>query len=272
MKQCVATILRFWNRRFGAGLASLLACTTVAFSPASTFAADDALRVAARPNLPPYIIDGATGGIEVDLVKAVFKEAGKSIAFVQMDRVAMISQFEEEKLDGTLTQSPTATSHGCLTDWYMVHQNVGFSIRKKNIALTQLKDLANFAVVSFDNAKIFLGKSFADSVKNNQRYQEIAPQSRHINLLYDGKVDVIVGDEWIIRDIQRRFFETTGAYQELEVHQIMPPSLYSARFQKQETCDAFNAALSTLRLNGTYDAIVEAYRQKTLIRSTDRED
>lgn len=245
-------------------MAAMAALTAVSAIPMA-LATDPLVRVATRPNLPPYVQDEATSGIEVDVIKAVFAEAGMPVDFVQMDRVEMIKRFERGEIEGTLTQNVSATSHGCATKWYLVHQNVGFSILSKNLSLQSLPELANFPVVSFHNAKAFLGPAFRSAVENNPRYQEVAPQSRHIGLLYNGNFDIIVGDEWIIRYVQRQHFEKTGEYQELRVHHIMSPTLYSARFQKQETCNVFNASLRKLRRTGEYDRIVDGYHQRLLV-------
>lgn len=228
-------------------------------------AQDKPLRVATRANLPPYIIENATSGIEVDVIRAIFQEMGRSVEFVQMDRVAMIERFEQNDVEGTLTQGATATSHGCITDWYMVHQNVGFSLFEKKIELNTLEGLSELAVVTFQNAKTFLGEPFRSIANANPRYQEIAPQSRHIGMLYRGEVDVIVGDEWIIRYVQRHHFEKTAEYHGLQLHQIMPPTLYSARFQNQSTCNSFNRALATIRTSGLYSDIVDGYHRRILI-------
>jgi len=240
---------------------------------APLLAADPVIRIATRPNLPPYIHDGATSGIEIDLIKAVFEEAGRPIEFVQMDRVEMFSRFESGEIEGSLTQNIAASDHGCATKWYIVHQNVGFTLRSKNITLDSLDDLSDKPVVSFHNATVFLGEAYRNAVAKNPRYKEVAPQSAHIDLLYSGEVDVILGDEWIIRYVQRQHFEKTGEYQELTVHPIMKPTLYSARFQRQETCNVFDSALRTLRRDGRYDQIVDGYHQRILVTAkTDTKD
>ena len=241
------------------------------FSP--LFADGPVIRLATRPNLPPYIHDGATSGIEIDLIKAVFKEVGRPIEFVQMDRKEMFSRFKSGEIEGSLTRNITASGHGCATNWYIVHQNVGFTLRSKNINLASLEGLSDKSVVSFHNATAFLGEAYRNVVVKNPRYKEIAPQSTHIGLLYSGEFDVILGDEWIIRYVQRQHFEKTGEYQELTVHPVMEPTLYSARFQKQETCDAFDSALQTLRRNGRYDQIVHDYHRRILVAAkTDIKD
>ena len=266
MKLRKVTFLNSWKKTAVNTAVAMLAGTGLLLHNSMPLAADeDTIRLATRPNLPPYIDESATSGIEVDLVKAILNKAGKTVEFVQMDRFAMISEFEQNKVDGTLTQSVSATDHGCITDWYIVHQNVGFTLRNKKHSLKSLAGLADMAVVSFDNAKIFLGEPYTSVVASNPRYKEIAPQSSHINLLYSGEFDVIFGDEWIIRQAQRQHFEKTGEYQELEIHQIMSPTLYSARFQDQAICDQFDAALISLRRSGTYDQIVDDYHQRILV-------
>ena len=258
--------VRHWNgiKAFKTGVFCILLGQLFTIGTALA-AQNNPIRVATRANLPPYIIQNATSGIEVDVVRAIFQEMGRSVEFVQMDRVAMIERFEQNDVEGALTQGATATSHGCLTDWYMVHQNVGFSLYDSKIELNVLDDLSELAVVTFQNAKTFLGEPFKSIADANPRYQEIAPQGRHIGMLYRGEVDVIVGDEWIIRYVQRHHFEKTAEYYGLQLHQIMPPTLYSARFQNQSTCDNFNRALAAIRTSGLYSDIVDGYHRRALV-------
>jgi len=252
-----------WIRDNARIVTLLCAVVSQGFGIGASIAADDkAISVATRPNLPPYVIGDATSGIEISIVKAIFREMGEAVTFVQMDRVAMIERFEKGEIGGTLTQSSTASSHGCITDWYIVHQNVGFSLARKNMKVNSLADLSTRSVVSFDNAKTFLGDPFKAAMDANPNYREIAPQSRQIGMLYKGAVDVIVGDEWIIRYVQRQHFEKTGEYEDLRLHQILAPTLYSARFQDKLTCSKFNAALKKLRTNGTYANILLDYQQR----------
>jgi polar amino acid transport system substrate-binding protein len=242
-------------------------CSLLLFLAAPITADDSVLKLATRPNLPPYIQKAATSGIEIHLVKAIFQNTHQKIDFVQMDRIQMIQRFESGEMDGVLTQNTNTTSVGCLTDWYLLHQNVAFSIRSKNLSLKSLADLQNYNVVSFHNATVFLGDAYRNAVADSPLYREISPQQKHISLLYNGEADVVVGDEWIIRHIQRRYFEKTDTYKELQVHQIMPPTLYGVRFQKQKTCDIFNQGLQTIRRSGLYEQIVDSYHQGILVEA-----
>jgi len=228
--------------------------------------ADDApIRLATRLALPPYVDEGASSGIEIDIIKAIFEKTGRKIQFEQMNRIQMIKQFDEGGIDGILTQNITASNVGCVTDWYLVHQNVAFTLAQSNVKIETVADLANISVVSFDGARKYIGGDFKKAIKDNGLYREVAEQSEHIGLLYSGQFKAIVGDEWIIRYAQRQLFEATGEYRELRVHQILKPSLYSARFHDIGLCQAFNSALQGLKRSGSYDRLVENYQKSLLI-------
>lgn len=224
--------------------------------------------LATRHHLPPYVYKKANSGIEVDLIKAIFNDMGMDIKFVQMPRIRMIQSFDQGSVHGILTQNITASNVGCATDWYLKHQNVGFTLAEENLQLSTLQDLRKFSVLSFDGARRYLGEAFRAAVDNNPRYKESINQAAHIELVYLKRFNVIVGDEWILRLAQRNHFDQTGKYKRMTAHYIMPPSLYSARFQEQSICDSFNASLSKLRGSGSYEQIVSAYHQRIMIAST----
>lgn len=225
------------------------------------------LRLALREFLPPYVYEHAETGIEVDLIKAVFKDTPYSIEFVQLPRVRMISSFEDAQLDGILTQNVTASSTGCATNWYIEHQNVGLSVKGRRVELPSLDALKNYAVISFSGATRYLGEDFRNAVRGGKRYTESGDQGTHISLLYKGRFDVVVGDTWILRLAQKRHFDETGQRMELVTHPIMAPSFYVARFHDPEVCKAFNASLSRLRENGTYAEIWAGYRARIYVEA-----
>lgn len=257
---------RFMQRSLSCLLRPFVALLAIAFIiPSPAHAEDAAIRLATRLTLPPYVQNGATTGIEVEIIKAVFEKTGHKIKFEQMNRIQMIKQFDDGNIDGILTQNITASNVGCATDWYLVHQNVAFTLADTGINIASVADLTTMAVVSFDGAQKYIGGEFQTAVKDNENYREVAEQSDHIGLLYSGQFDAIVGDEWIIRYAQRQLFEATGEYRELRVHHILKPSLYSARFHNPKVCETFNTALQSLKHSGEYDNLVENYHQSILV-------
>lgn len=248
---------------------------TIAFSlggtahaqPQSRPIPEKIIRVATRHFLPPYVYENAESGIEIDLVKAVFKESNFGIEFVQLPRIRMISSFEDNQLDGILTQNVKASNVGCATKWYIEHQNVALTVGSRQLKVDTLNDLSNFAVISFSGATRYLGKTFSDAVQLSRRYTESGDQGTHISLLYKGRFDVAVGDNWILRLAQKRHLDQTGEYMALDTHKVMPASHYVARFHDQEMCDAFDTALDKIRDNGAYNEIWASYRARIYVEA-----
>lgn len=221
-------------------------------------------------HLPPYVYNNAHSGIEIDIVKAIFDHTDFEISFTQMPRIRMIQTFDQGEFDGVLTQNIAVSDKGCATEWYLKHQNVAFTLSDSDLTITNINQLKTMSVLSFDGAKKYLGSEFETAVSRNPRYSESVNQASHIELIYMKRFDVIVGDEWILRLAQKEHYDRTGVYKKLTAHYIMPPSLYSARFQNTEVCDAFNEALNGLRTSGKYDEIIANYHTRIMVASSER--
>jgi polar amino acid transport system substrate-binding protein len=237
--------------------------TTIAKAQAKS-ESKQTLNIATRVNLPPYVENGATSGIEIDLVKSIFASTQYEPVFTQQPRIRMIAVFEAGKMDGILTQNINASDVGCATDVYLTHENVAKTLKSRDLTVAGLDGLAGYAVVSFSGATRYIGSPFSDAVKKAARYTETGDQAAHIELLYKNRFDVVVGDRWILRLAQKNFFDKTQEYQELDTHSVMKPSLYVARFHDQAVCSAFNTSLKAMRENGQYAAIWNSYERKLL--------
>jgi len=252
------------NRKPRGLLCLSLVLASFIFQPTQALHGQEPIRLATRNDIPPYVMNNASTGIEIDLITAIFQEAKIPIEFVQMPRVRMIQMFDDGIIDGALTQNPNSSKSGCATNWYLTHHNLAFSLKSRNLTVTSFADLQKYSVLSFDGARQYLGPQFEQAVQNNKLYVEAADQSVHIELLYKKRFDVVIGEAWVLRLMQQKRVEETGLYHKLETHTIMPPTLYSARFKNAALCTAFNEALTTITLKGKYDQIISHYRQKII--------
>lgn len=218
------------------------------------------VHMAIRQDIPPYVTDMATGGLEVEILNAVFDEIDYPVTFIQLPRIRMIQMFAAQRVDGVATQNIDVPAGGCVTDWYISHQNIGLSETSRQISFNTLSDMGNLSVISFDGAKQYLGPEFALQAKRSPRYIESSDQKMHISLLYFGYFDAAIGDEWILKLSQARIAEETGKYKELTTHYVMPATFYAARFQRDDICQEFNRGLATIRKNGIYQKIHQRYR------------
>lgn len=241
----------------------LISAAGLLLSPGSLTTAAP-VKIAARLDLPPYVNAQATSGIEIDLVKAIFTEADLEPAFVQVESRRMAAFFRAKRVDGILTQFAGPAPVGCATGLYFEHHNVGFSLKNRQVALSHLEDLSALSVLSFRMARHYLGDKFKAIVSENSRYLEHPFQSEHIELLYERRFEVVIGDEWIIRLGQKNHFERTGEIQAIKVHHILDPLQYAMNFHQQMLCDQINEALATIRQNGTYQSILDRYHKAIL--------
>ena len=220
------------------------------------------LVIATRTYLPPYVEAGAESGIEIDLIKKIFEGTAYQPVFHQQPRVRMIAAFDRGHVDGILTQNIAASTAGCATNWYIAHENIAVSLLPRQLEFRGLEGLQGQSVLSFSGATRYLGPSFEKAVGQASRYTESGDQGAHIKLLYSGRFDLVAGDRWILQLAQVRHHEQTGEFKSLKVHEILPPSRYVARFQRQDICDAFNLSLARLRESGGYAQIWNRYIEK----------
>lgn len=217
------------------------------------------ISVAIRQDIQPYVVNQGSGGFEIELVEAIFNQTPYIPAFIQMPRVRMLQTYNAKGVDGLLTSNVTLSGQGCLTDWYIQHQNVGITLAARDIAISKLPDIADLSVITFDGARSFLGPAFTAETAKSPRYMESPDQKIHISLLYFGYFDVAIGDEWILKMAQVDHKRKSGTYKPLTIHRILPTTLYGARFREQAVCDAFNYGLKTIRANGRYETIVSKH-------------
>lgn len=266
MKIAATLLLKFLGRCYGALIPAALLITVADFVPSyalqlhtekSTIGNVDfpPVTIAIRQDVQPYVTGGGKSGYEIDVVKAIFRETEYAPEFIQLPRVRMIQTFNNEGVNGVLTSNVTLNGKGCLTDWYIKHQNVGVTLAARDIAVNQLADIAELSIITFDGARSFLGPNFTNETKKSPRYIESPDQKIHVSLLYFSYFDVAIGDEWILKMAQIDYKRKSGIYKPLSIHRILPTTLYGARFRRQAVCDAFNNGLATIRANGRYDAI-----------------
>lgn len=217
------------------------------------------ISIAARNDVLPYVTDNATNGLEIEIINTVFADTPYTPQFIQFPRMRMIQMFASKNIEGVLTQNNGLQGKGCITDWYIKHQNVGMTRSNRDIKLDGLQNISNLSIITFDGAREFIGPNFASEARKSPRYIESSDQNIHVSLLYLGYFDLAIGDEWILKLAQLNQKHKSDNFQPLTTHRILPSTLYAARFHEQKVCEAFNASLARLRESGQYQAIVDRH-------------
>lgn len=210
---------------------------------------------------PPYIMESGKDGLEIEIAEQAFAASGCKMIALQFPPARGLNMLRAGSIDGLMTVDEGIGNGGYFSDPYISYQNVATTLTKRHIELHEVEDLANYSVAGFQNASVILGEKFKAVVANHKEYKEYPFQLIQDNLLYTGRVDVVVGDRLIFRYFSTRMVSTIDASQTVTFQPIFPPSPRKAAFRNAELRDRFNAGLKIIRANGKYDAILKKYQQ-----------
>ena len=221
------------------------------------------ITIGAPFNRPPYILEDTNSGLELDIIRAAFDVEGLEVDFKYYSRKRQQLFFAREKVDAAMTVNELSGLDGAWSDEYIQYQNVAISLAAKKLNLTSLADLGNYSVASFENAGTTLGPDFMRAVENTI-YREVSPQVGLNKMLYLNRIDIVVADRYVFRQLNRQIIENIDWQQALAEHAIIPVSGYKLVFHNSVARDRFNQGLAVIRRNGTYQALVDKYLKKAL--------
>lgn len=218
------------------------------------------MHVAVGLSIPPYIIKEELRGIEYDILKEILASQGYEMEPVYVPLGRTLHMIKSDKIDGIMSTG-LDNLPGCYTDSHITYWNFAISLKSSALKIESIHDLIDKSVLSFQNAKNYLGADFKQMAQHNPQYREIADQSIQNKLLFNGRTDVVVADryifEWFRKDAAVQKVADTS--QLVEYHQLFEPSHFRAVFKDDAICKAFNIGLKDLRDSGRYDEIIASY-------------
>ncbi len=124
-----------------------------------------------------------------------------------------------------------------------------------------IDDLAGKTIIAFQNARSFLPDPCRATVATSPVYTEVPNQHLQNLGLLRGNFQVVIADINIFNWFMDDFSVTAAAYanQTIAYHEIFPPTPYHVAFQGAAIRDAFGAALTAMKDDGRYDAIIAEY-------------
>lgn len=211
------------------------------------------LRVAIGEGIPPYTFSNPPGGVQYDVLNLIIGRMGcqPEILMVPLDRAQ--SMLQDGSADGILGLTGPYPSQP-----FIAYQNAAISLKERGLVLKGIADLKTLRVAAFQRARTFLGPEFRAMTEANPDYQEVSPRVVVNQLLFSGRVDVIVSDIHIFEYLNRetRFVDTT---QPVTLHPLFPPTRYRMIFNDPDLRDAFDKALKTVLADDPYPALVKKY-------------
>ncbi len=208
--------------------------------------------------LAPYNIPEKNCGIEMDIVREALEMKGYRIKTKYVPFARRIREIAEGEVDGVLTVNENSGLDIFLSDPHIACDNVAVSLKKNNFKIEKIGDLKGKSILTFQNAKKYLGKEFVAAADASPDYREISKQELQINLLYGNRVDVIVLDKNIFY-YHRKRNKMVDISQPIDMWYIFPKVLFRVGFVDKKVRDNFNDGLKQLYSSGRYDEIINKY-------------
>ncbi len=223
------------------------------------------LVIAFTLDTPPYVMDHARSGIEIDIVRGALLPQGYTFSVKQMPYGQLPRAVATDGVDAaaTVIEADDGTFY---SDNYITFHNAAITKRSSGLKLASIADLKGKSIVAWQNAYEDLGPEFAAlfaptvQAAYREKYQEIADQKQQVEMFWQGQAEVIVIDEAVFKWFTKELSGKVDTSAALDYHEIFPPKTkFRISFKSQQVRDAFNAGLRRLRASGEYQKIYEKY-------------
>ena len=211
--------------------------------------------------LAPYNIPEKNCGIELDIVREALAMKGYRVKTKYVPFARRIREIAQREVDGVLTVNENSGLDVFLSDQHISCENVAVSLKKKKFNIKRISDLKDKSIITFQDAKKYLGKEFVAAADASPDYREISKQELQINLLYGDRVDVIVLDKSIFY-YHKKYNKMVDTTQPIDMWYIFPKVPFRVGFVDKKVRDDFNDGLKQLRESGRYDEIINKYISK----------
>jgi polar amino acid transport system substrate-binding protein len=204
------------------------------------------ITLATSKSIPPYIIKDQQSGIQLDIIKQAFNNAGYQVKQLIFTSNLRAERMLQQNAVDAIVNAPNNGSHAYLSDPVIFYQNVAISLSVRQLKIQSIDDLAKFRLMAFQNAKKYLGEQFSTAAGQAKTYTEVANQSAQLERLYRGQVDVIVLDKRIFHYLNQQLIAQKRPTAPVTKHLIFPESPRLLGFHDPILRDKFNAGLKQL--------------------------
>lgn len=239
-------------------LIAVLAALVVALTGRGGTKGSDTLVVATEGTYAPFTFqrDGELTGYDIDVIKAVAKEAGLKLTFKQTQWDSIFAGVDSGRFDlvaNEVTVNPERQAKYLLSTPYSISTGV-LVVRKDNATVT-----------SFDDVK---GKTAAQSLTSNwaeeaeklgANIQAVAEWDLAASNIVSGRVDLAINDKLVVLDyLKKNPKAPLKIVATLPTKQSQVFALSKTAAHKQDLAK-INEALAKLSANGTLAAIGKKY-------------
>jgi len=227
--------------------------------------ASEKITIAFGERLAPWVIAESNSGIIIDIFEAAMTPLGYEIEHLYLPYARRIKVYKTGVIDVVSDVNlNTIRGHdlkGFISDTAYSYENFAFSLHNKKFNFTQVSDLQSHSLLSWQDAAVHLGDTYAEMANKNQRYSETFDQSVQVKMLFSDKVDVVQMDGNIF-DYYRdnvKSNDKVNTNQKVDRFSIFGASPNGFLFTSAVMRDQFNTQLKRLKSTGEYQEIFDRY-------------
>ncbi len=216
------------------------------------------LVVAISLDMPPYVMDKAAGGLEVEIARSALQDY--DLRFVQIPYRELKTALKQKRADVSLGVDEGDKDIYYSND-FITFANYAISKKADGFRIDSVADLSGHRVLTWGNAYLELGGEFEAlfSPQSPQRknYVEVADQKEQVRRFWEGTGQVIVIDHSIFLHFSR---EAGKDLDEVSFHAIFPPvTNFKAGFADAEVRNSFDRGVAALCCSGAYAEMLRRY-------------
>lgn len=221
--------------------------------------ANQSFKVVVGLSKPPYVIEKTRSGFELELIQQLLMLMGKEPEFIFIPYGRSEKMLALPDINAVMTANKQMFPNiDTLSENYITYQNVAISLTKDAISLNSISDIGNYSIASFQLAHKILGEEFSLAVTNSSIFIQVANQETQVQLLFLGRVDIIVMDIKIFSHYLAKL-KMNDRQSEIQIHHLFPINPFRIAFKNSADVDAFNQALASYKATKKYQKLIEKY-------------
>ena len=215
-------------------------------------------------NFEPFFIEENESGIFVDILKEVFKlMPDYTVKFSFMTNRRLLEDLNSGALDAAvnmLTNYELNEVH--LSKPAFRYRDAVIALKKNNFVITSIADLKDKSISTHQGSLKYLGAEFEAMASAHPNYREMRQNSQICEMVASGKMDVGIEDPMVFFFDLKRMFKGEIQGSDFQIFPIFKEDYTLMGFKDPAARDAFDAALETVKTNGTYDAVFKKYQEE----------
>lgn len=226
--------------------------------------ADQATRIQINQAIQPFALPAADSGLLVDIIRSAFASQNLQTRFVFLPAARSWIAFNQNDVDVVTNAKPDANDRAVFSHWpVLAFQNVVISLKKRNLRIESISDLARLRIITFQNASKYLGPEFAEMAAHNKSYFELSTMpSRMLNVDH---TDVVISERDIF--LYNLLNENKTApmldLDEYEYHDVIGNiNQYWFGFRSEMLRDQFERGIEAIYRSGEIDIIFNDYQKR----------